>query len=105
MLCDCICYCLFISSPPFYSVDHETADDALVVDYFTIKDPAFAVEQTGKHPHFEHSDIAHSLLSHACTRIAAATALPILMHSLFIVTCLLPTAYPKLLSLGWVETI
>src|SRR3990170_7076086 len=38
-------------------------------------------------PPFEHSDIAHSLLSHACIRIAAATALPILMHSMFIVTC------------------
>ena len=68
-------------------------------------DQPLAPEQTGKHPHFEHSDIAHSLLSHACIRIAAATALPILMYSLFIVTCLLPSAYPKLLSLGWVETI
>ena len=96
---------LFVSSPPFFPVDPETASDAQVIDYFTVEDLALAVEQTGKHPLFEHSDIAHSLLSHACTRIAAATALPILMHSLFIVTYLLPTAYPKLLSLGWVETI
>ena len=98
--------CIYIvSSPPFSPLDPETDNDALVVDYFTVEDPALAIKQTGKHPHFEHSDIAYSLLSHACIRIAAATALPILMHSLFIVTCLLPTAYPKLLSLGWVETI
>ena len=35
-----------------------------------VDDLALAVEQTGKHPHFEHSDIAYSLLSIACIRIA-----------------------------------
>ena len=100
---------LLVSSPSSLSVD---ADADLVPEVDAAQEPddaaddlALAVEQTGKHPHFEHSDIVHSLLSHACIRIAAVTALPILMHSLFIVTCLLPTAYPKLLSLGWVETI
>jgi hypothetical protein len=41
---------LFVSSPPFFPVDPETAVDALVVDYFTIEDPALAVKQTGKPP-------------------------------------------------------
>ena len=87
--------CLPVSSPSFFSVDPDAdvapeADAAPEYDYVpddTTDDLALAPEQTGKHPHFEHSDIAHSLLSHACIRIAAATALPILMHSLFIVTC------------------
>src|SRR3989337_1011729 len=99
--------CLPVSSPSSLSVDPDD-DVAPEYDYVpddTTDDLALAPEQTGKHPHFEHAYIAYSLLSHACTRIAAVTALPILMHSLFIVTCLLPTTYPKLLSLGWVETI
>ena len=89
--------------PPFFSIAPETDDTQESDD--TTDNLSFLPKQTGKHPPFEHSDITHSLLSHACITIAAATALPILMHSLFIVTCLLPTAYPKLLSLGWVETI
>jgi hypothetical protein len=80
--------CIYIvSSPPFFPLDLETDDDALVIDYFTVEDLALAIKQTGKHPHFDHAYIAYSLLSYACIRIAAATALPILMHSLFIVSC------------------
>jgi hypothetical protein len=75
-----------------------------VIDYFTVEDLALAIKQTGKHPHFDHAYIAYSLLSYACIRIAAAAALPILMHSLFICNLhLIPACYPKLLSIGWVE--
>ena len=84
--------CLPVSSPSFLSVDPDVdvapeADAAPEYDYVpddTVDDQPLAPEQTGKHPHFEHSDIAPSLLSHACIRIAAATALPILMHSLIL---------------------
>jgi hypothetical protein len=63
--------CIYIvSSPPFFPVDTEIADDALTIDYFTVGDSFSSAEQTGKHPHFEHSDIAYSLLSIACIRIA-----------------------------------
>ena len=65
---------LLVSSPSSLSVE---ADADLVPEVDAAQepddaadDPALAVEQTGKHPHFEHSDIAYSLLSIACIRIA-----------------------------------
>jgi hypothetical protein len=41
--------CIYIvSSPPFFPVDPETADDALVIDYFTVGDSFSFAEQPGK---------------------------------------------------------
>jgi hypothetical protein len=37
-----------VSSPPFFPVDPETADDALVIDYFTVGDSFSFAEQPGK---------------------------------------------------------
>jgi hypothetical protein len=97
-----------VSSPSSLPLDPDVvvapeADAAQEPDD-SVDDLALAAEQPGKHPHFEHSDIAYSLLSIACIRIVTATALPTLLHSLF--NCnlhLIPACYPKLLSLGWVE--
>jgi hypothetical protein len=53
---------LFVSSPSSLLVDPDTdvvpeADAAPETDY-TVDDPAFATEQPGKHPPFEHAYIA-----------------------------------------------
>ena len=100
---------LLVSSPSSLSVD---ADAELVPEVDAAQEPddaaddlALAVEQTGKHPHFEHSNIAYSLPSYACTRCYCCCYYPTLLHSLF--TCnllLIHTCYPKLLSIGWVES-
>jgi hypothetical protein len=100
---------LFVSFPSSLSLDLGTdavpETDAAQEPDDSVDDLAFAAEQPGKHPPFEHSDITYSLLSYACIRIAADTVILFLLHSLFIVTCYcyLP-AYPKLFSIGWVET-
>jgi hypothetical protein len=73
---------LFVSSLSSLSVDPDT--DAAPENDDTTDDLAFAAEQPGKHPPFEHAYIAYSLLSCACIRIAAVTALPILMHDLIL---------------------
>jgi hypothetical protein len=39
---------LFVSSPPFFPVDPETADDVLVIDYFIVGDSFSFGEQPGK---------------------------------------------------------
>ena len=89
MLCLLYIYCFF---PLFSPVDPET-DDAPVIDY-GVDDPSFLPEQPGKPTPFDHSDIAHSLLSYACIRTATAFLYdPILMHSLLLLllsylTCL-----------------
>ena len=59
---------LFVSSPPFFPVDPETADDALEIDYFTVGDSFSFAEQPGKQNPLDHSDIAYSILSYACIR-------------------------------------
>jgi hypothetical protein len=41
---------LYCFSSPFLPVRPETADDALVINYFTVEDPAFASKQPGKPP-------------------------------------------------------
>ena len=61
-------YLLFL--PPLLSGDPET-EDAPVIDY-GVDDPSFLPEQPGKPTPFDHSDIAHSLLSYACIRTATA---------------------------------
>ena len=62
---------LFVSSPSSPSVDPGTdvdlETDAAPKTDDTTDDPAFAAEQ-GKHPPFEHSNIAYSLLPYACIR-------------------------------------
>src|SRR3989337_189093 len=77
---------LFVSFPSYLRVDPDTdvgpETDAAQEPDDTVDDLAFAAEQPGKHPPFEHAYIAYSLPSCACIRITAATALPILMHDL-----------------------
>src|SRR3989337_64223 len=99
---------LLVSSPSSLSVDTD-ADVVPEVDAAQEPDDAadnlaLAVEQTGKHPQFEHSDVAYSLPSYACIRCYCCYCYPTLLHSLF--TCnllLIPACYPKLFSIGWLE--
>ena len=69
---------LFVSSPPFFPVDPETADDALVIDYFTVGDSFLIAEQPGKQPPPLIIPISPmSILSYSCIRIAATAIAPI----------------------------
>src|SRR3989337_2885529 len=93
---------LSVSSPSSLSVDPD-ADAAPEIDCVP-DDLAFAPEQTGKHPNFDHSNIAYSLPSYACTRCYCCYYYPTLLHSLF--TCnllLIHDCYHKLFSIGWLE--
>jgi hypothetical protein len=63
---------LFVSSPSSLSLDPDTvvvpeADAAPEYDYAP-DDQILAAELSGKHPPFEHTDIAYSSLSYACIR-------------------------------------
>ena len=92
MLCVAYVCCVFIvSSPSSLSVDPGTdlvpeTDAAQETDY-TVDEPSFAAELPSKQNPLDHFDIAHSLLSYACIRNYCCYCYPILMHSLFIVTC------------------
>jgi hypothetical protein len=82
--------CIYtVFSPSSLSLDPDAVPgtDAAPDPEDTVDNPALAVEQPGKPP--LSIPISPILFSHACIRIATATAtaLPILMHSLFIVTC------------------
>ena len=72
---------LSVSSPSSLSVD---ADVDVVPEVDAAQEPddaaddlALAVEQTGKHPHFDNSDIAYSFSLMLALEIAAATVYPI----------------------------
>jgi hypothetical protein len=65
-----VCLYLLFLPPPFL-IDPEI-DAAPETDY-TADDPAFATEQPGKHPPFEHADIAYSFSLMLALEIAAAT--------------------------------
>ena len=72
---------LSISSPSSLSVDPDTdvvpeTDAAPKIDYAST-DQTFAAELPGKHPPFEHADIAYSFSLMLALVIAAATAYPI----------------------------
>ena len=58
-------YLLFL--PLFSSVDPVMAADAAVIDYADDDTSSFSAELPSKPP-LDHSDIAHSILSHACIR-------------------------------------
>ena len=57
-------YCFF----PLYSPVDPEADDALVIDYVDDDTSSFSAELLGKQTPLDHSDIAHSILSHAFIR-------------------------------------
>jgi hypothetical protein len=78
---------VYLSVPPlFSSIDAKSADDP-VDDYFIVEDPfCLQSNQASKTPLIiSISPIPFSLM--LALEIAAATVYPILMHSLFIVTC------------------
>mgnify|MGYP005822261013 CR=1 FL=1 len=56
---------VYIVYPP--SSDPETAVDVPVIDYVDDDPSSLSAELPGK-PSFDHPDIAHSILSHACIR-------------------------------------
>ena len=72
---------LSVSSPFSLSVEPDTdvapETDAAPVIGFTPDDQTLAAELPGKHPPFEHSDIAYSLLSYACIRSYCCYCCPI----------------------------
>ena len=67
MLCDALIALLFIMFPLhyFFPVDPETAADAPVIDYLDDDPSSFSAELPGKQTHLDHSDVTHSILSHA----------------------------------------
>ena len=70
ILCDALFALLFIMFPLryFFPVDPETAVDAPMIDYVDDDTSSFSAELPGKQTPLDHSDIAHSILSHACIR-------------------------------------
>jgi hypothetical protein len=101
---------LYVSSPSSLSIDPDVdvAPETVVapeVDYAT-DDQTLAVELPGKHPILS-IPLSPTLLSlMLALEVAAATAVLYLLHSLFNCNLLLIlTCYPKLLRIGWVETI
>ena len=60
MHCDAfVCFVFTVSSPLFFPIDTETADDAAEYDYF-VDDQTPSVELPGKQNHLDHSDTAYS---------------------------------------------
>jgi hypothetical protein len=78
MLVILLLLCIYIvSSPPFFPVDPETADDALVNDYFTVGDSFSFAGQPGKQPPLTHAIKSYSL------SLLLALELPLLCLILF----------------------
>ena len=82
---------LSVSSPSSLSVEPGTdvvpETDAAPETGYTADDPSLATELPSKHPPFEHAYITYYFSLLLALEFATALSYPILMHSLFIVTC------------------
>jgi hypothetical protein len=60
MYCDAfVCFIFIVSSPLFFSIDTETADDTAEYDY-VVDDQTTSVELPGKQNLLDHPDTAYS---------------------------------------------